>query len=70
MKLEEHDVLVLGGGKAGKSLAIDSENRGIKTALIERSSAMIGGSCINVACIPTKTLITERPYGCGSPACR
>lgn len=56
---EEYEVIVLGGGKGGKSLAIELGNKGIKTALIERSAEMIGGTCINVACIPTKTLIAS-----------
>ena len=59
MKPTRVEVIVLGGGKAGKSLAIDLGKQGIQTALIERSADMIGGSCINVACIPTKTLITS-----------
>src|SRR5688572_6578772 len=54
-----YEIIVIGGGKGGKTLAIDLGQRGIKTALIERSPEMIGGSCINVACIPTKTLIAS-----------
>ena len=54
-----YDAVVLGGGKGGKTLAIELGHKGIKTALIERSAEMIGGSCINVACIPTKTLIAS-----------
>jgi pyruvate/2-oxoglutarate dehydrogenase complex dihydrolipoamide dehydrogenase (E3) component len=52
-----HEVIVLGGGKGGKILATELGHKGIKTALIERSAEMIGGGCINVACIPTKTFI-------------
>jgi probable pyridine nucleotide-disulfide oxidoreductase len=55
----QYDVIVLGGGKGGKTLATELGHKGIKTALIERSADMIGGSCINVACIPTKTLIAS-----------
>jgi probable pyridine nucleotide-disulfide oxidoreductase len=55
LRVEEFDVIVLGGGKGGKTLAIELGKAGKKTALIERK--MIGGSCINVACIPTKTMI-------------
>jgi pyruvate/2-oxoglutarate dehydrogenase complex dihydrolipoamide dehydrogenase (E3) component len=54
-----YEVIVVGGGKGGKTLAIDLGHKGIRTALIERSPEMIGGSCINVACIPTKTLIAS-----------
>jgi pyruvate/2-oxoglutarate dehydrogenase complex dihydrolipoamide dehydrogenase (E3) component len=53
--VETYDALVFGGGKAGKTLAMDLAKSGRRTALVERG--MIGGSCINVACIPTKTLV-------------
>jgi pyruvate/2-oxoglutarate dehydrogenase complex dihydrolipoamide dehydrogenase (E3) component len=56
---ERYEVIVLGGGKGGKTLATELGNKGVKTALIEQSAEMIGGTCINVACIPTKTLITS-----------
>jgi pyruvate/2-oxoglutarate dehydrogenase complex dihydrolipoamide dehydrogenase (E3) component len=52
---EDVDLLVIGGGKAGKSLAMDLAKAGQHVAMVER--AMIGGTCINVACIPTKTII-------------
>jgi pyruvate/2-oxoglutarate dehydrogenase complex dihydrolipoamide dehydrogenase (E3) component len=52
-------VIVLGGGKGGKTLATELGSKGVKRALIERSAEMIGGTCINVACIPTKTLIAS-----------
>ena len=54
-----YEVIVLGGGKGGKTLAIELGHNGVKTALVERSAEMIGGSCINLACIPTKTLIAS-----------
>jgi probable pyridine nucleotide-disulfide oxidoreductase len=56
---EKYDVIVLGGGKGGKTLATELGHKGVKTALIEASAEMIGGSCINVACIPTKTLMAS-----------
>lgn len=56
---ESYEVIVIGGGKGGKTLATDLGNCGVKTALIERDSGMIGGSCINVACIPTKSFIAS-----------
>jgi probable pyridine nucleotide-disulfide oxidoreductase len=52
---EQFEYVFLGGGKGGKSLATELAKAGKRVALIERG--MIGGSCINVACIPTKTLI-------------
>jgi len=54
-ELEHYDILVLGGGKAGKTLAMDQAKAGQKVALVE--VGMIGGACINIACIPTKTLV-------------
>lgn len=43
-----YEVIVLGGGKGGKTLATELGNKGVKTALIERSADMIGGTCINL----------------------
>ncbi|POH74264.1 FAD-dependent oxidoreductase [Arthrobacter glacialis] len=57
MAVQEFDLLVLGGGKAGKSLAMDWAAAGQRVAMVERG--MIGGTCINVACIPTKTLVNS-----------
>ena len=54
---EEFDLLVVGGGKAGKTLSMDVARSGQRVAMVERG--MIGGSCINVACIPTKALVTS-----------
>jgi probable pyridine nucleotide-disulfide oxidoreductase len=53
--LEDVDLLVIGGGKAGKSMAMDRAKAGWKVAMVERDK--IGGTCINVACIPTKALV-------------
>ncbi len=55
--MESFDDIVLGGGKGGKSLAVALASAGHKVALIERGQ--IGGSCINVACIPTKTMVAS-----------
>jgi pyruvate/2-oxoglutarate dehydrogenase complex dihydrolipoamide dehydrogenase (E3) component len=57
MNTEQFDMVVFGGGKAGKSLAMDQAKTGKRVAVIERQ--YLGGSCINVACIPSKTLIAS-----------
>jgi pyruvate/2-oxoglutarate dehydrogenase complex dihydrolipoamide dehydrogenase (E3) component len=56
---EVYDLVVIGGGKGGKTLAMDLAKQGYTAALIERDPEMIGGTCINVACIPTKTLVAS-----------
>ena len=53
----EADLLVIGWGKAGKTLARDLASSGRRVVLVERDDTMIGGTCINVACVPTKTLV-------------
>ncbi|STY30403.1 oxydoreductase [Legionella wadsworthii] len=50
-----YDVIVLGGGKGGKTLAVDLAKSGLRVVMVEDNQ--IGGTCINVACIPTKTLV-------------
>jgi pyruvate/2-oxoglutarate dehydrogenase complex dihydrolipoamide dehydrogenase (E3) component len=55
--MEKFDDIVLGGGKGGKSLAMALGPAGHKVALIERGQ--IGGTCINAACIPTKTMVAS-----------
>lgn len=53
------DILVLGWGKAGKSLAGDMVAAGKRVALVERSASMYGGTCINIGCVPTKDLVVS-----------
>ena len=55
MNTERYDIVVFGGGKAGKTLAMNQAGAGKRVAMVE--AGMIGGSCINIACIPTKALI-------------
>lgn len=49
------DAIVIGTGQAGPPLAGRLSREGLKTAVIERN--LIGGTCVNVGCIPTKTLV-------------
>lgn len=53
------DVLVLGWGKGGKTLARSLGRSGRRVVLVERDEAMVGGTCINVACVPTKALVHQ-----------
>ena len=50
------DVVVIGGGPGGYICAIRSAQLGFKTACIE-SRGTLGGTCLNVGCIPSKSLL-------------
>src|SRR5215469_7954912 len=54
-QLEHLDVLVLGSGQGGQLIAWHMARAGRRTALVERR--WIGGSCPNIACMPSKTEI-------------
>ena len=56
---DHYQNLIIGFGKGGKTLAGYLASQGQEVALVERSEKMYGGTCINVACIPTKSLITN-----------
>lgn len=55
--IESYDAIVVGAGQAGPALAARLDAEGLKTAIIERK--LIGGTCVNVGCIPTKTLVAS-----------
>ncbi|PZP16770.1 MAG: pyridine nucleotide-disulfide oxidoreductase [Brachybacterium faecium] len=55
----EVDVLVIGWGKGGKTFAGAMAGAGRSVAIVEQSSVMYGGTCINIGCVPTKTLIHD-----------
>ncbi len=54
---ERYDAIVIGAGQAGPALAARLGAEGLKTAIIERQ--LMGGTCVNVGCIPTKTLVAS-----------
>lgn len=55
--MKHYDAAIIGFGKGGKTLAGALAAEGKNVAVIEQSPRMYGGTCINVACIPTKTLV-------------
>lgn len=55
----KYDAIIIGFGKGGKTLAGALAKQGKKVALIEKSAQMYGGTCINVGCIPSKSLVTS-----------
>ncbi|RIN31780.1 dihydrolipoamide dehydrogenase, partial [Staphylococcus succinus] len=57
--MKKFDLIILGFGKGGKTLAKYASSQGQKVAVIEKSKVMYGGTCINIGCIPSKTLVHE-----------
>ena len=55
--MKEYDALISGFGKGGKTLAGKLAAQGKRVALVEKSDQMYGGTCINVGCIPSKSLV-------------
>jgi pyruvate/2-oxoglutarate dehydrogenase complex dihydrolipoamide dehydrogenase (E3) component len=55
--IERYDAIVVGAGQAGPALCARLDREGLKTALVERK--LLGGTCVNVGCIPTKTLVAS-----------
>ena len=51
----KYDAIVIGTGQSGPALAGRLNQEGLKTAIIERK--LVGGTCVNVGCTPTKTLV-------------
>lgn len=57
--MNQYQAIVIGFGKAGKTLAATLAKTGWRVAIIEQSNTMYGGTCINIGCIPTKTLVHD-----------
>jgi pyruvate/2-oxoglutarate dehydrogenase complex dihydrolipoamide dehydrogenase (E3) component len=53
--IERYEILVIGSGEAGKHLTWNTAQAGHRTAVVERK--YIGGSCPNIACLPSKNVI-------------
>lgn len=51
----DFDLVVVGGGSAGFAAAIRAAELGARVAMVERGT--LGGTCVNVGCVPSKTLI-------------
>lgn len=57
--MKKYNAIIIGFGKGGKTLATELTKHNWEVAMIERSEKMYGGTCINIGCIPTKTLIHQ-----------
>ena len=58
MSTTSYDLIVIGSGPGGYVAAIRAAQLGMKTACVEMSSTL-GGTCLNVGCIPSKALLTS-----------
>ena len=54
-RLDAFDLVVVGGGSAGFAAAIRGAELGARVALVEGGT--LGGTCVNIGCVPSKTLI-------------
>ena len=57
MATETFDAIIVGAGQAGPAIAARCSKEGLRTAVIERGA--FGGTCVNVGCVPTKTLVAS-----------
>lgn len=65
--MNKYDGIVIGFGKGGKTIAGKMAAEGKRVALIEKDSMMYGGTCINVGCIPSKSLVRSAGLAALSP---
>jgi dihydrolipoamide dehydrogenase len=59
--MEKFDVVIIGSGPGGYIAAIRAGQLGLKTALVEKDKEL-GGTCLNVGCIPSKALLTSSDH--------
>lgn len=61
--MEKFKNVIIGFGKGGKTLAKKLSSMGESVLVIEKSKKMYGGTCINIACLPSKNLILNAERG-------
>ena len=54
--MPQYDLIVIGGGAGGFGAAIKANDLGAKTAFVH-AGLPLGGTCVNVGCVPSKTLL-------------
>src|SRR3981081_4321185 len=58
---EKFDVVIIGSGPGGYVPAIRAAQLGLKTAIVEKDKDL-GGTCLNIGCIPSKALLTSSDH--------
>lgn len=61
--MQEFKNIIIGFGKGGKTLAKNLATKGESVLVVEKSKKMYGGTCINIACLPSKNLIINAQRG-------
>ncbi len=59
--MDKFDVVIIGSGPGGYVAAIRAAQLGLKTAIIEKDKEL-GGTCLNIGCIPSKALLTSSDH--------
>src|SRR6476619_2454136 len=59
--MDKFDVVIIGSGPGGYVAAIRSGQLGLKTAIVEKDKEL-GGTCLNIGCIPSKALLTSSDH--------
>jgi len=58
----QYDLIIIGSGPGGYVAAIRAAQLGLKTAIVERYNDRLGGTCLNVGCIPSKALLDSSEH--------
>lgn len=61
-EMKEYEVVVIGAGPGGYQAALKLGMSGVKTLLIDRAKEWVGGTCLNVGCIPTKNYLHSASF--------
>ena len=59
--MAKFDLVIIGAGPGGYVAALYAAQNGLKTAIIEKGERL-GGTCLNIGCIPTKAYIESAKY--------
>ena len=60
--MKKFEVVVIGAGPGGYQTALELGKKGIKTLLIEKAKEKVGGVCLNVGCVPTKSYLESASF--------